>query len=61
MKYMFAHIPRGEVKVIGNSHHAIPNPTHSVPTKENIGMQMNESEIITNITFNILFIFKKAS
>lgn len=56
---MFAHIPRGEFKVILNSHHAIPNPTHSVPTKENIGMQINESDIITNITLNILLILKR--
>lgn len=48
------HTPKG-VQNYRDSHHALPNSTHSVPTKENVGLQMNDSNIsidITEYTFN---------
>lgn len=47
-----------ELNIISNSHQAIPNSIYSVPTKENVGMQMNESDIPIDIIWNMLLIFK---
>lgn len=57
-KAYMCHKFQEKLNIISYSRHVIPNSIYSVPTKENVEMQMNESDITIDIILNIPLIFK---